>query len=274
VEFGEGRRGRAGEGEPLIAVEGGSTAEPTEPGRIDLRDAQSVEPLGLVEIAARAEYHRRRGQAVRVLAPRDPNVADYLARMRLGWALSELGAEHNLPYVRAGDRAGQLLELTYFEGTARSDELAALVYHRVAADSPASARALYTSLSEVGQNVPEHAEVPGGWAAARVTRRPAQVWFAVGDCGIGMRRSLAARGARTDAEALEMAMDLGFSRFEAAGHGNGLTETCRLVTARHGRVYMVSGPAGRLVTPRSRRSSDPPAAFPGTLLQGSLPSRG
>jgi hypothetical protein len=261
-------QGLLGEGDPLILAEGGAPAEQC---RIDLRTLRFAEPLGLVEVAARAEYHRRRGERVRVLAPLDPSVANYLARMRLGRALTDLGADHDLPYVRERELAGQLLELTYFESTVRSDELAAMVYHRVAQDSPASARALYTSLCEVGQNVPEHAAVEGGWVAAQVTRRRGQVWFAVGDCGIGMRRSLAPRGARDDAEALVMAMDRGLSRFAAAGHGNGLVETCRLVTARHGRVHMVSGASARTVSRRWRQTAVPVTAFPGTLLQGSLP---
>jgi hypothetical protein len=256
-----------GGGDPLILSEG---AFPAGQCRIDLRAAQFVEPLGLVEIVARAESHRRRGDVVEVLAPDDPGIAHYLARMRLGWALTELGVQHDLPYVRERDLAGQLLELTYFESTLRSDELAAMVYHRVAQESPASAAALYTSLCEVGQNVPEHAEVPGGWAAAKATRRQGSVHFAVADSGIGMWQSLAARGARDDAEALEMAMDRGLSRFGTAGHGNGLVETCRLVTARHGRVQMMSGGAVRTVSRTWRRASEAPVPFPGTLLHGSL----
>jgi hypothetical protein len=179
-----------GEGDPLSLTEGASPAGKC---RIDLRAALLVEPLELVEIAARAEYHRRRGDYVEFLAPDDTAVANYLARMRLGWALTELGVDHDLPYVPERDLAGQLLELTYFEGADRSDELAEMVYSRVAAESPPSAAALYTSLCEVGQNVPEHADVAGGWAAAQATLRQGAMRFAVADSGIGMRRSLARR---------------------------------------------------------------------------------
>ncbi|MDQ1676304.1 MAG: hypothetical protein QOC93_1448 [Actinomycetota bacterium] len=242
--------------------------------RIDLRELRFVEPLGLVEIAARAEYHRQRGTPVRVHAPTDPSVANYLARMRLGRALTDLGAAHDLPYVRERDLAGRLLELTYFAGTERSDELAAMVYHRVSAESPASARALYTALCEVGQNVREHAGVAGGWAAAQATTSRAEVWFAIGDCGIGIRRSLATRGARDDADALMLALDRGVSRLTRAGRGNGLAETCRLVTARGGRLHLVSGAAARTAGPVRRHASVPVTPFPGTLLAGSLPYRG
>jgi hypothetical protein len=248
----------------------------TAPGhcRIDLRGLRFTEPLGLVEIAARAEYHRSRGTAVRVLAPSDPSVANYLARMRLGRALTELGADHDLPYVRERELSGRLLELTYFAGADGSDELATMVYHRVAAQSPASARALYTALCEVGQNVPEHAGVPGGWAAAQATRRRAEVWFAVGDSGIGMRRSLAARGPRDDADALVLALDRGVSRLARAGRGNGLAETCRLVTGQGGRLHLVSGGAARTAERTRRHTSVPATPFPGTLLQGALPYTG
>jgi hypothetical protein len=242
--------------------------------RIDLRELRFTEPLGLVEIAARTEYHRSRGTAVRVLAPSDPSVANYLARMRLGRALTDLGADHDLPFVRERELSDRLLELTYFAGAAGSDELAAMVYHRVAGQSPASARALYTALCEVGQNVPEHAGVPGGWAAAQATRRHAEVWFAVGDCGVGMRRSLAARGARDDADALVLALDRGVSRLARAGRGNGLAETCALVTGRGGRLHVVSGGAARTTDPARCHTSVPATPFPGTLLQGALPYRG
>ncbi|HEY0357091.1 MAG TPA: hypothetical protein VGD11_00835 [Mycobacteriales bacterium] len=248
----------------------------TAPGhcRIDLRGLRFTEPLGLVEIAARAEYHRSRGTAVRVLAPADPSVANYLARMRLGRALTELGADHDLPYVRERELSGRLLELTYFAGADGSDELAAMVYRRVAGQSPAGARALYTALCEIGQNVPEHAGVPGGWAAAQATRRHAAVWFAVGDCGVGMRRSLAARGARDDADALVLALDRGVSRLTVPGRGNGLAETCGLVTGRGGRLHVVSGGAARTAGPTRRHTWVPATPFPGTLLQGALPYRG
>jgi hypothetical protein len=261
-------------GEQGLLLRTGAAPPTGAPCRIDLRALRFVEPLGLVEIAARAEYHRSRGATVRVLAPSDPSVANYLARMRLGRALTELGAAHDLPYVRERQLSGRLLELTHFADAGGSDELAAMVYHRVAPESPASARALYTALCEIGQNVPEHAGVAGGWAAAQATRRHAQVWFAVGDCGIGMRRSLATRGARDDAEALVLALDRGVSRFAAPGRGNGLAETCRLVTARGGRLHLVSGGAARTAERTRRSPSVPVTPFPGTLFQGALPYRG
>lgn len=232
-----------------------------------------VDVFGLVEVAARAEHHRRQGTDVLVLAPTDADVAYDLARMRLGRVLTELGADHDLPYLRERDRGGPLLGLTYFESTGHSDELAATLYHRVAAEAPAAARALYTALCEVGQNVSEHAEVPGGWVAAQAVRRGGPLSFAVGDAGIGMWRSLAARGATDDAEALEMALDRGLSRFATAGHGNGLVETCRLVTARRGRVHLASGTAARTVSPTRRRTTRPAAPVPGTLVGCSLPAR-
>jgi hypothetical protein len=263
-------RGRLGEGGPLVLSPDGP---PNGQCRLDLRAARFVEPLGLVEVVVRAEHHRRRGHSVQLLAPTDRSVANYLARMRLGWALTDLGVTHDLPYVREHQPARQLLELTYFESTAGSDELAAAVYHRVAPDSAARARALYTSLSEVGQNVPDHAGVTGGWAAAQTTRRHGEMWFAVGDSGVGMRASLSSRGACSDADALVMAVDRGLSRFATAGHGNGLVETCRLVTAQEGRVHMTSGTSARTVSTLCRATTARGTAVPGTLLQGSLPYR-
>lgn len=74
---------------------------------IDLSAMTFCEPIGLVGIAAFAERALRDDDRVVVTIPDDPNVANYLSRMRLGAVLAALGAEHALPVgPRARCRSG------------------------------------------------------------------------------------------------------------------------------------------------------------------------
>jgi hypothetical protein len=108
-------------------------------------------------------------------------------------------------------------------------------------------------LSEVCQNIIEHAEA-GGWVASQTytwTKRLGRkvVVIAVMDLGIGFRASLggthAARfpGGWDDATALEAAFRHGQTRHHDPGRGQGIQQIRRQVARWHGRVSIRSGTA-------------------------------
>jgi hypothetical protein len=239
---------------------------------IDLRDATWVEPIGLVAIASYASAQAEGGREVYLAGPRDFHVANYLSRMRLGLAIEELGGEHDLNPVREQDQADTLLELRRFEDETGAEELAALVYERVVAPSgDAVAGALHKSICEIGSNVPQHSGESFGFMAAQVTHGGHKIQFAVGDCGQGMTASLAPLGARTDEDALRMALEEGVTSTGQAGRGQGIRETRRLVNGLGGSVAMITGRARRTVWTTVARRTTASAFFPGTLLQGEVP---
>ena len=141
-------------------------------------------------------------------------------------------------------------------------------------------------LSEVCQNVIEHAEAPG-WVAAqaynwkkRLGRHVAVI--AVSDLGCGFRASLESEYAARfgdrwgDATALEAAFLLGLTRFADTGRGQGIQQIRKQVGRWHGILSIRSGTARIADTPDW--SSRPPleeglSHFPGSQINIILPER-
>lgn len=168
---------------------------------IDLRRATLFDPYGLVTLRVLVRHLIQFGP-VRVLSPQDPNVANYFAASRL--------ADH-LPTAVSFEPA---LSDTGFRQTSRSRVMAFTSFSSSAdiigirdhcrqiledqLDCPSDySDDLGTALSELCQNVLDHAQDPaGGTAVAQkyVKRRGStQIHFVVigvGDGGIGVQASL------------------------------------------------------------------------------------
>jgi hypothetical protein len=234
--------------------------------RLDLRAAAWVEPIGLVMLAALAERQAAEGERVSLRGPASPNIARYLARMRLGTVLDALGQEHDLPPVREWD-TGELVELRRFSGEDEPDELGKMVFAKTSADLRV-ARALHQSIAELGTNVPEHAGVRHGYVAAQTTYNGTVVQFAVGDAGVGVAAGFASKP--TDAQALQDVLT-GVSRRPERGRGRGLAKTQKLVIGLGGSLHMLSGTAHRTHAGHGRTYGGATSLYPGTLLQGTFP---
>ncbi|MDP9396832.1 MAG: hypothetical protein M3P96_02955 [Actinomycetota bacterium] len=235
---------------------------------IDLRGLTWCEPVGLVGIAAFAERYLLRDDRVVVIRPRDDSRARYLARMRLGSVLEALGAEHDLPTVRERQLSDALLELTPFDGARGAGSLAAHVHGVVSQYDIEAANALHSGLCEAGQNVAHHSGRQRGFLAAQRTHNGRRLLFAVGDSGRGMRYTLRERGAKSDRDALLLALRRGVSRCSDVGRGVGLPDVLELVLGLSGSLHLASG--GACVTVRDGRFTMGRADrhFRGTLLQG------
>lgn len=236
---------------------------------IDLTEVGFVEPVGLVFLAAFAAAAIAAGDAVRVRAPADVTGGTYLARMRVGRVLEQLGVEHHLPSVRERDRQGELLELRVFDGEGEVDSLAELVHERVAPVDAGAARALHTSVVELGANVPQHSGGGRGFVAAQTFARTGEVLFAVGDAGRGLRAGLTARGAGTDVDAARMALS-GVSRL-GPQRGMGLRTVVGMAGRLRGDVHLVSGHAAVTATRGARHTQRSAHPVTGTLLQCRVP---
>lgn len=237
---------------------------------VDLELVEWVEPVGLVAIAAFVEGQVRRGRRVVLRAPRRPELARYLSRMRLGRVLDDVQVEHDLPPVSAWDTGSRLVELRRFTGTSEPDELAHMLLERTR-DLPTVADALHQCVAEIGGNVPEHSGQAWGYVAAQTTFRDTVVQFAVGDAGRGVAAGFAPTRQLTDEEAVELTLEHGVSRTGLVGHGRGLQKARRLLTGMRGNMHMVSGTAHRSAFLGSVSYGSATYGYPGTLLQGSFP---
>lgn len=110
---------------------------------------------------------------------------------------------------------------------------------------PADVRRFCVALSEMCQNIPEHAGAPG-WAAMHRYAHEGRniVKIAVVDTGRGVRSSLGERlKLREDMEALEAALLRNISRHDDTGRGNGLREVRKLAERWGAKVTLRSGTA-------------------------------
>lgn len=100
------------------------------------------------------------------------------------------------------------------------------------------AAALWIVLSEVAQNVVEHADAPG---RVRLELDHTGCRVDVTDEGVGFAGSL---GVGDHAEALSLGFLHGRSRFDDPGRGHGLKQTRKRVARWNGRIEVRSGSAG------------------------------
>jgi len=261
---------------------------------LDARHVRWVDPNGMVALLlAGAVARDRQGGLPHLELPESADVLGYLSRM--GFFREALGIfefDDRVPKRGAGP-SDVLLEITPVRANADVHEVVDRVQGRAGAilssklGYPASAVVQFSViLSEVCQNVIEHAEAPG-WVAAQAynwARRLGRwvVVISVMDLGRGFRGSLseehAARYADrwSDATALEAAFLHGLTRFPDSGRGQGIQQIRRQVQRWNGAITIRSGSARIGQVPDW--DDTPPlaeglAAFPGAQISIVLPAR-
>jgi hypothetical protein len=235
---------------------------------LDLSGLRWLLPIHLVAAASLAHAHAGTGRAVRLVGPEDAETAHYAGRMRLGKLLDAVGAEHDVPSVRERDLRTELLEVTMLQGPDDVRRLAELVHDKVRATDAAAAAALFDCLAELGSNVYDHAGTVG-FAAAQTLPRTGYVRFAVGDAGVGLLETLRRHEARTDRDAIALALS-GASRLPDRDRGRGLPSTLELVSVFGGSLHVVTGHASVNATSIGRTHRDVAVAYGGTLLEGTV----
>jgi hypothetical protein len=236
----------------------------------DLSDLGFVTPAGLVAIAAYAHKARVRGRTVHVTRPKSDDVANYVARARLGKQLEEIGATHDLPSVREHDVGDSLLAVTPFEDARGAEDLATRVWEVVNDQDPDAAAIMHMSLSAMGENVIEHSRSSRGYAAAQKTHGGTVFRFAVADAGRGFARALRRHKPRDDAHALQIALEPGVSGIDEETRGYGLTELRDTVKGMGGILRLRSGRGQFVVFAESASETVFQNSVPVSVLEGEL----
>jgi hypothetical protein len=241
-----------------------------------LFDASRVrwaDPYGMIGLLVLGATARQRGEQAVFKLPESADVVSYMGRMNFfehAAPLFELAGPR--PRGRTDGGSDVLLEITPINSHQDVHRVVDLVNDRGMRIltgqlhyPPREAFQFSVILSEVCQNIIEHAEAPG-WVATqtynwskRIGRKV--VIIAVMDLGIGFRQSLAgvhaARYPRwDDAAALEAAFMHGQTRFHDPGRGQGLQQIRKYVGRWGGRISIRSGTA---------RIADLPAWDAGTM---------
>ncbi len=268
-----------------------------EPGPVlfDARRLRWIDPNGMIGLlAAGRVVGRRSGLAPRISLPDHQEVTGYLSRMGFSEAANGV---FDPPLPKAGRRPSRasdvLLEITSVTTNSDVHQVVERVQSRAGAIlsktlrySPAAVVQFSVILSEVCQNIIEHAEGPG-WVAVqsynwsqRLGRQV--VVIAVSDIGRGFRASLADEhsgrfGDRWgDVTALEAAFLMGLTRFPDTGRGQGIKQIRKQVGRWGGLLSIRSGTARLSDTPSWIRMSpveDALCEFPGAQINIILPQR-
>ena len=260
----------------------------------DARHLRWVDPNGMVAmLVAGAVAGERQGALPRLELPESADVIGYLSRMAFFEAAS--GVFDFDPPARqgGGGPSDVLLEITPIAANADVHAVVDRVQSRAGTiltsklGYPATAVVQFSViLSEVCQNVIEHAEAPG-WVAAQAynwARRLGRfvVVISVMDVGRGFRGSLTEEHSARytdrwgDTTALEAAFLHGLTRFPDSGRGQGIQQIRRQVRRWDGAITIRSGTAriGQVPewdeTPPVVEGMEP---FPGSQISIILPAK-
>lgn len=259
----------------------------------DARRLRWIDPVGLTGLlAAGRVVAERRGRAPRIELPESGEVRSYLGRMRFGEGAGAVFSEAGR-LASSGGASDVLLEVTsvsensdVHEVVDRVQDRAGAILARSLGYPPAAVVQFSVILSEVCQNIVEHAGSEG-WVAAQTyswARRLGRnvVVISVADVGRGFRGSLADEHAARfgdrwgDASALEAAFIHGLTRFPDSGRGQGIQQIRRQVRRWDGMIQVRSGTARIADVPEWHDS--PPMEedlpdFPGAQIAIVLPAR-
>jgi hypothetical protein len=260
----------------------------------DARHARWTDPNGMVALlcAGRAILERS-GRPARFQLPENADTSGYMARMGFFRAAEELFEFDKSPPRRPSGDTAVLLEIMpittnsdVHEVVERVQSSAGTILGRTL-NYPATAVVPFSViLSEVCQNILEHAEAPG-WVAAQSynwQRRLGRhvLVLAVADMGRGFRASLtpehsARFGDRwSDATALEAAFIHGVTRFPDSHRGQGIQQIRKQVRRWDGALSIRSGTARIADVPEW--DDQPPllqglGSFPGSQISILLPGK-
>lgn len=260
----------------------------------DARHMRWVDPNGMIGLLAAGKVvGERMGTPPPLHLPDSSDVLGYLQRMGFFAAAAPVFELEVSPSKRSRPDSDILLEITPITTNSDIHSVVDLVQTRAGAilsktlDYPPTAVVQFSViLSEVCQNIIEHAEAPGWVAAQRynwVKRLGRQVLvISVVDLGRGFKGSLAdEHSARFgdrwgDATALEAAFIHGLTRFHDSGRGQGIQQIRKQVRRWDGVIAIRSGTARIADVPEW--DDTPPlqeglAPFPGAQIDIILPSR-
>ncbi len=261
----------------------------------DARHLRWVDPGGIIGLlAAGTAVRDRQGAPPRLQLLESADVTTYLARMRFFEAAESVFELEARPPRRSWSSSDVLLEITPITTNTdihavvdRVQQQAGAILSRTLGYPASSVVQFSVILSEVCQNIIEHAEAPG-WVAAQTynwaKRLGKQVLLlSVADVGKGFLGSLAdTHSARFgdrwgDATALEAAFIHGLTRFPDSGRGQGIQQIRKQVRRWEGAISIRSGTARIADVPPW--DDAPPLeeslpAFPGAQINMVLPARG
>jgi anti-sigma regulatory factor (Ser/Thr protein kinase) len=272
-----------------------SAGPPNDKMVFDARTAQWASPYGLIGMLTAGQAVKEAGGPKPAFTvPVAEDVRRYWTRTGFFQHAAELFDIHGkLPRVKVEEHSDVLLDVTPVRASEDvhavvgkiQEGAARILTHELKIDAKAT-MGFAMALSEACQNIVEHAGT-SGWVAVhaytfrkRLGRRV--VVIAVGDAGVGFRRSLEATQARRfgdrwgDGAALEAAVIQNISRFRDPGRGQGIAGIKRYLGRWQGKLSIRSGTARIAIVPEwddDVPMSEQLPPFPGAQVQIVIPAQ-
>lgn len=214
---------------------------------IDLSSVRFFEPFAIVYLGMSLRHYNNLGKTFLVQLPQAPGPSEYLARVnfweRFNFVL-DLSQREKLRRFTSSTSFNDILDIENVETIAEdiSDQVRWIIRNNaVNVDADMMAEVV----AELVDNFAQHSQ--RSLAACAMQYYPAirRVVFAIGDCGIGIRGSLALNpryaylAQRPHHEAADLAFQPLVSRKQEGG--TGLTEVADAVTAAKGRLLLSTG---------------------------------
>lgn len=227
-----------------------STLLPSEPSAsvttIDLSGLKWVRPIFFTYLMAFISRWSDLGLSFEILAPCDAGVKSYLSRMNLGRHLTRYGIPHDIPEVNQKQEINgeTLAPLTEVISNEDLTSIIRIIHQRVSDND--LKEALCDIVVEASTNIAHHSGANRGYVAAQLNKKPGgsdfRLSLSVSDAGSGMLHTLRDRGARSEAQALELGLT-GMSRLDDPNRGEGLPRLRLALERAHGNGQIVSGNA-------------------------------
>ena len=252
---------------------------------IDLRPFDFIDAYATMGLALLVRHACVAGNTPDLTAPESDDVRMYLARQDFFKVISKwYDIPQELRDLQSCQWSGnpRVAPLTIIEEDADVSPVADRIERLLtspAFDIPKPfAKGVWNILTEVFQNVPQHASigldrVEPGVAVLQVY--PGCVEMAVGDIGVGLQATLSQNPmcvGRGDAELQELVLKQGVSRTALSGRGHGLYQVSAIIAKLNGLLRLQSGLAATTIGSRVYRQNAC-TWFPGTQLWIRLPCR-
>lgn len=202
---------------------------------VDASDLGFAVPMFIIRLRAFLQYHLARGIDVCLHPPRSIDVANYLARMRLGRGLPEATCRE-LPSIREHDRSDVLIPLSEMRQLPEVDKLVDATFPLIdqSDDVAMFADALVECISEFCGNGVEHGRSDFGCYAA-AQRYRGKTLISIGDPGIGIPTSVRSLNPELmdDCECLIQAIQEGYTSTGEQVRGIGFQSAMDACMASH-----------------------------------------
>lgn len=248
---------------------------------IDFSGLTFIHPSGIVATLCLIERLLEYGKPTKVILPKNPAINYYFSKIHMLDALKSLTKTATMP-MQLGDRMARLTPIIPVASFYNESEVEMIAQNIEATMSHQGYTnlmwACHTIVAELAANVVQHSGGSRGWVLVQKYNYSGGhiIEIAVGDSGIGMRRSLSrnplvASTIHDDKDAVKRAVSESVSRYTDPLRGNGLFYVCSEILATDRKLSIRSGTACLVVHDDGRQIVYNRLPMVGVLAEARIP---